>query len=101
MDTILQPYRQFIRYYVDNIIIFSKIFKKYIEYLNIIFELFNRIGIIFKNSKIYFGYLLIILLKQRMNGLDIIYTENRIAILKDFQFPQTLKNLKKYLEMIK
>jgi hypothetical protein len=29
------------------------------------------------------------------------YTENRIAAFKNFQFPQILKNLKKYLEMIK
>jgi hypothetical protein len=63
IDIILRSYRQFIRYYVDDIVIFSKIFKEYIEYLNTIFELFNRIGITFKNSKFYFDYSLIILLK--------------------------------------
>jgi hypothetical protein len=63
MNIILRPYRQFTRYYVDDIVIFFKIFEKYIEYLNTIFELFNRIGIIFKNFKIYFDYPLIILLK--------------------------------------
>jgi hypothetical protein len=101
INIILRPYRQFIRCYVDDIIIFFKIFKKYIEYLDTIFELFNRIGITFKNSKIYFDYLLIILLKQRINNLNTTCAEDRIAIFKDFQFPQILKNLKKYLEMIK
>jgi hypothetical protein len=63
MDIILRSYRQFSRYYVDDIIIFFKIFEEYIEYLDIIFELFNRIGITFKDLKIYFDYSLIILLK--------------------------------------
>jgi hypothetical protein len=63
MDIILQSYRQFARCYVDDIIIFFKIFEEYIEYLDTIFELFNRIGITFKELKIYFGYPLIIFLK--------------------------------------
>jgi hypothetical protein len=62
IDTILRSYRQFVRYYVDDIVIFFKIFEMYIEYLDTIFELFNRIGITFKNFKIYFGYSSIILL---------------------------------------
>jgi hypothetical protein len=100
INTILRLYRQFARCYVDDIIIFFKNFQEYIEYLDMIFELFNRIGIIFKNSKIYFGYPSIILLKQRMNGLNIICAEDHIAILKDFEFQQILKDLKKYLEMV-
>jgi hypothetical protein len=101
IDTILRPHRQFAHYYVNDIIIFSKTFEKYIEYLNTIFELFNRIKITLKNSKIYFDYPSIIFLKQRMNELDITCAENRIAALKDFQFPQTLKDLEKYLGIVK
>jgi hypothetical protein len=63
IDIILRPHRQFARYYIDDIVIFSKIFEEYIKYLNTIFELFNRIGITLKNSKIYLDYPLIILLK--------------------------------------
>jgi hypothetical protein len=101
IDTILRSHRQFTRYYVDDIVIFFKIFEKYIEYLDTIFEIFNRIGITFKNFKIYFGYSSIILLRQRMNGSNITCAENRIAILKNLQFPQILKNLQKYLGMIR
>jgi hypothetical protein len=61
IDTILRLHRQFARCYVDNIVIFFKIFEEYIEYLDTIFELFNRIGITFKNPKFYFGYFSIIL----------------------------------------
>jgi hypothetical protein len=48
INTILQLYRQFACYYVDDIVIF-KTFEKYIKYLNTIFELFNHIGITLKN----------------------------------------------------
>jgi hypothetical protein len=101
INIILRLHYQCARCYIDDIIIFFKTFEEYIEYLDIIFELFNRIGITLKNSKIYLGYPSIILLKQRINNLDITYAENRIAAFKDLQFPQILKNLKKYLEMIK
>jgi hypothetical protein len=101
MDTILRPYRQFARCYVDDIVIFFKIYEEYIEYLNTIFELFNRIEITFKNFKIYFDYFSIIFLGQRVNELDMTCAENRIAAFKNLQFPQILKNLEKYLKMIK
>jgi hypothetical protein len=94
-------YRQFVRYYVDDIIMFFKNFEENIEYLNTIFELFNRIEIIFKNFKFYFGYCSIIFLGQRMNGLDMTCAENRIAAFKNLQFPQILKDLEKYLEMVR
>jgi hypothetical protein len=35
-----------------------------------------------------------------MDELDITCVENRIAVLKNFQFPQTLKDLEKYLGMV-
>jgi hypothetical protein len=101
INTILRPHRQFVRCYVDDIVIFSKTFEEYIEYLDIIFELFNRIGITLKDSKIYFGYPSIILLGQRVNGLDMTCAEDRIAALKNLQFSQTLKNLEKYLGMVR
>jgi hypothetical protein len=63
MDIILRSYYQFAHYYIDDIVIFFKNFEEYIEYLNTIFELFNRIGITFKNLKTYLDYFSIILLK--------------------------------------
>jgi hypothetical protein len=63
IDTILRPHCQFARCYIDDIVIFFKTFEEHIEYLNTIFELFNYIGITFKNSKTYFDYSLIIFLR--------------------------------------
>ncbi len=45
-----RPYKNYIKYYVDNIIIFFKIFEQYIEYLDTIFELFDALGITLINE---------------------------------------------------
>jgi hypothetical protein len=62
IDSVLRPYRIYARYYINDIVIFSKIFKNYIEYLDKIFDLFDTLNIILKGLKVYLGYLLIILL---------------------------------------
>ncbi len=62
MDLILRSYKDYARYYVDDIVIFFKIFEQYIEYLDTIFELFDALGITLKNVKIYLDYPSIILL---------------------------------------
>jgi len=42
----IRSYIDYARCYVDDIVIFSKIFGQYIEYLDTIFELFDALGII-------------------------------------------------------
>ena len=63
MDLILRFYKFFAKYYVDDIVIFSKIFEEYIEYLNTILGLFDRFNITLKDIKTFLNYLSIILLK--------------------------------------
>ena len=80
--------------------IFFKTFKDYIEYLDKIFNLFDILGVILKKSKVYLGYLSIILLGQRVDNLGILYSENRIAAILNLEFPTILKDFKKYLSLI-
>ena len=42
-----RSYMNYARYYVDDIVIFFKIFGQYIEHLDTIFKLFDELGIIF------------------------------------------------------
>ena len=62
MNVILQSHKFFTCCYIDNIIIFSKILQNHFQHLNIVFNLFDKLKIIFKKVKIYVEYLLIILL---------------------------------------
>ena len=63
MNNFFRLYYYFIKYYIDDIIIFSRNPKKYFEYLKIIFYFFAKFKIIFIFKKFYFKYLLITLLK--------------------------------------
>jgi hypothetical protein len=62
IDSVLRFYKIYARCYINDIMIFSKIFKNYIEHFDKIFNLFDTLNIILKRLKAYLGYLLIILL---------------------------------------
>src|SRR2546427_13290808 len=100
MDSILRSHKNFARCYIDDIIIFSKILKDYLGHLNIIFSLFNEIGICLKDTKTYLGYSSIILLGQRVDGFRLTTLEKRIAAIRELKFPETLKDLETYLDFI-
>ncbi len=98
MDSILRFYKSFIKYYVDDIVIFFKTFEKYIKHLNTILGLFDRLGVTLKDIKTFLNYLFIILLGQRVNGFKILIFEKRIVAIRNLTFPQTLKKIEIYLD---
>src|SRR6266480_4621093 len=62
MNIIFRSHKFFVYYYIDNIVIFSKILKNYLKHLNTIFNLFDELRITFKEVKIHLNYSSIILL---------------------------------------
>jgi hypothetical protein len=62
IDSVLRSHKIYARCYIDDIVIFFKIFEDYIEHLDKIFDLFDTLSIILKGFKAYLEYLLIILL---------------------------------------
>ena len=73
----------------------------YLQYFNIIFKLFNKMRITFNKRKLYLGYLLIILLKQKVNNLSLLILKEKIKVILKFKFFKMLKNLEVYLNLIK
>jgi hypothetical protein len=59
----------------------------------------KRISLVF--TKLYLDYLLITLLKQRINNLDILILIKKIATISSLQFLYILRKLKRFLELIK
>ena len=98
MDSILRLYKSFARCYVDDIVIFFKIFEKHIEYLNTILGLFDRLNVTLKDIKTFLDYLSIILLGQRVDNFKILTFEKYIAVIRNLIFPQILKELEIYLD---
>src|SRR5204862_4425738 len=98
MNMILCSHKFFVCCYINNIIIFSKTLENHLQYLNMIFNLFNKFRIIFKKIKIHLNYLSIILLDQQIDDFDMIISQKQIVALQDIFFSKTFKNLEIYLE---
>ena len=99
MNMIFRFHKFFVYCYINNIIIFSKTLKNYFKHLNIVFNLFDELKIIFKEVKTHLNYSSIILLNQQVDDFDMISSKKWIAALQDLSFLETLKNLKIYLDL--
>lgn len=99
MDSFLRPYRYFARCYIDNIVIFSRSAEEYFDYLRVIFALFAKLKITLKSKKFYFGYSSVILFGQKIDGFGFTITEERIAVIREMRFPETLEVLETYVEI--
>ena len=99
MNQILWLYWTFAHCYIDDIMIFFRSFKEHVKHLWTIFDLFTCLIISLKSRKFYLSYLSVTLLSQRVNGLDLLTAEEKVAALKGLAFLITLKALKTYLRL--
>ena len=99
-DQMLRSYREFFRVYMNDIIVFSKILKKYIAHFKQIFQLFvsKRVNLAFNKS--FLNYSFIMLFEQRVDNLDLSISAEKIAIIIFLRFSQSLKNLKHFFDLI-
>ena len=99
-DRLLRKYREFVRTYMNDIVIFNKTLDEHLFHLNIIFQLFKRMNIVIKSIKTYLNYFSIALLNQKMNNLNFITIEKKLKVIFKLQFPNSFKLLKFYLNLI-
>ena len=81
INMILQSHKFFVCCYIDDIVIFLKILQNHFQHLNMMFDLFDKLKIIFKKVKTHLEYLSIILLNQQVNDFDMTLSKKRIVIL--------------------
>jgi len=101
IDNLLRFYRQYIRVYVNDIVIFFKILKEYVDYLYTIFYLLNFKKVILFSKKLFLSYSLVILLRQKIDIFDLIVSINKIATIKNLNFLYKLFDLELYFNLIK
>ena len=94
----LRFYKAFFKIYINNIIIFNKSLKEYIQHLHTIFDLLNEKSVIFSLKKFFLNYSTVILLNQKINVFEFIIVTNKIKIIQRLQFSLKFIDLKLYLK---
>ena len=100
MNNIFRKHRNFVKFYINDIVIFSIILKKHLIHLQKILKLLRQINITLKSMKIFLDYFMIELLEQKMNNLDFITIQKKLKTITSLTFFKTLKKLKINLEII-
>ncbi len=72
INILLNDLRKFVKTYINNIICRSKSFQKHLNYFRILFRIFLRKRIIINSLKTFLDYQSVILLRQRVNALELI-----------------------------
>lgn len=99
IDRILRPFRHFCRAYVDDIVIFSTSLEEHIRHLTLVFEALAEMNIHLAPNKAYLGYPSVQLLGQHVDALGLATSEDKLAAIRNLEFPRTLSALERYLGM--
>ena len=100
IDIIFRAYRVFVKAYIDDVVIFSYTLKKHLDYLHIIFALFELFDITLLSKKNFFDYFIVALFDQKINAFELTTTKNKLKVIFELNFFYILKNLKSYLNLI-
>ena len=96
----LRPYKNFVKIYIDDLIIFSSIFEMHFIHLRKLFQLLLKLKIIINFKKTFFNYSSITLLGQKVDTFDLSIIEEKIEALTKLKFSVDLEVLKHYLNLI-
>ena len=99
IDRILRPFRRFCRAYVDDIVIFSTSLEEHVQHLTLVFQALSEMNIHLAPAKAFLGYPSVQLLGQHVDTLNLATSKDKIAAIRNLEFPRTLAALKRYLEI--
>ena len=99
-NKLLRSYKVFAKAYVNDIIIHFDTLSEHITHLRILFKMFRRKRISLTTIKSFLTYLSIILLKQRVDNLNMFTIAKKIAVITSFRFSFHLRDLKIFMKLI-
>ena len=99
IDRILRSFRHFCRAYVDDIVIFFISLEEHLKHLNLVFQALSDMNIHLAPAKAFLGYPSVQLLGQYVDVLGLATSEDKLAAIRNLEFPRTLAALERYLGM--
>ena len=100
INRILRKHRNYVKIYINDIIIFSKTLKKHRQHLIKIFDTLNVNNIIIKSQKIFINYSTVQLLNQKIDSFDLVIAKDKLKTIVKLRFSKNLQQLKTYLKLI-
>lgn len=99
MDRLLHESWEFVKAYIDDVIVRSKTFNDHILHLRKVFTLFTAHNVSIKLSKTFLGYIEVDLLGQRVNSIGLSTAKSKLEAISRLLFPSTLGQLETFLGM--
>ena len=90
----------YVKTYIDDIIIYSKSLEKHFAHFREIFNVLKINNISINSKKVYIEYSSINLLNQHVNFFDFAIDEQKLKAIAQFVFLKTLEQLETYLDLI-
>ena len=100
IDKLLRLHWQYVKIYVNDIIVFFKTKKKHKIHLRTIFFVFKNNNIFIKFIKVFIEYFFVSLLDQKMNFLNLTIVVEKLKIIVKLRFSCNFRQLKSYLKLI-
>ena len=99
IDRVLRLYKQFVKTYINDIVIFSKLLQKHFDHFQKIFDVFAHNNIAVNSKKTYIEYFSVKLLKQQVNFFDLIADKDKLKVIAHITFSTTFKQFETYLKL--
>lgn len=99
-DKLLRSYKNYVKAYMDDIIVHFSTLQDHLVHLHILFEMFRAKRISLAATKIFLTYPFVTLLGQRVDSLGMSTTAEKIAAITSLRFPRNLRNLEIFMELI-
>lgn len=90
----------FVCAYVDDVLIASSSMEEHIKHLQIVFERFEKFGVVINPVKCEFGKSEVVFLGHRINSAGVSPSPSKVAAISDFPLPDTMRKLRQFLGMV-
>jgi len=99
MEWIFRECKDFVRVYIDDIVIYSKDAESHLKHLEIFFEICMRWNLVFGAPKSFMGFETVRLLGWLVDANGVRKTQDRLRAMAILKCPQNLADLEKFLGM--
>ena len=100
IDRLLRSYRNYVKTYVNDIVIHFKTLSEHLRHFRDVFDMFKISNIFIKSKKTFIDYLTIHFLKQKIDFFDLTTAEKKLKIIFRLFFSVSLQLFEIYLEFI-